>query len=109
MTAPRITNSLVRVDGITESIPAPFERPRDDMNFAVLELGSDMDVPVWQRRVVDAVASHESLIRDAQRGGASVVLFVESTSSTAVVFDAAFLRILGGADIALEHYASEGA
>jgi hypothetical protein len=79
------------------------------MDFAVLELGTDMDVPGWRRRVVDAVASHESVIREAQRGGASVVLFVESMPSTPLTCDPVFLRILADADIALEHYASENA
>ena len=103
MTAPRITNSLLRLDGISASLPPPFERPHADLNFSVLELGANMDMSAWRTRVVEALTTHEAILREAQRSGASTVLFVESTSVTPVRFDAEFLRILADVGIALEH------
>lgn len=39
-----ITNALIRIDGVKGSPPAPFEKPNDQFDFWVLEIGLPLRV-----------------------------------------------------------------
>jgi hypothetical protein len=102
-TSPLVANSLLRIDSVTAPLPAPFEHPRTDLDFAVLELGQHADTASWCDHVVRALSSHAAVLREAQRRGSQVTLFVESASATPFTFDPALLRVLADSGIALEH------
>jgi hypothetical protein len=78
-------------------------------DFAVLELGSHWKVEDWATHIAQALHTHGAAIREMHRGGANVVLFVESASESSVRFQAELLRVLADADITLEHYAHANA
>jgi hypothetical protein len=103
MKATAITNSLLRIDGVTGIPPSPFERPNEKMGFFVLELGTHTDVSKWCARTVKVLSRNQEFLRKIHTEGAQVTLFVESASSAPVVrFEASFLSLLAGAGIALE-------
>lgn len=100
---PSITNSLLRLDGVSGSAPSPFERPNDSLDFFVLELGIDDDVADWCIRTSATLSRHSELLRQQRRAGAVATLFVESAASLPVLrFDASFLKTLAEAGISLE-------
>lgn len=100
---PSITNSLLRLDGVTGEPPSPFKRPNYKMDFFVLELGRHDDVEGWCIRTTEILIRHADLLRRLRRAGAEATLFVESASSVPVLrFDASFLKFLAEAGISLE-------
>ena len=85
MTSALITNSLLRLDGVTGEPPSPFERPSDKMDFFVLALGLHDEVGSWCARTAEAT------------------LFVECAPSEPVFrLDTSFLSALTEAGISLE-------
>lgn len=102
-------NSLLRIDRLASSPPPPFERPSQSGDFAVLELGAHSDVEALSLHVTQVLHKHEAALRDLQQAGASVVLFVESLSTTPVKFPAKLLRALADTGVTLEYYAREKA
>ena len=103
MTSPAITNSLLRLDGVTGEPPSPFERPNDKMDFVVLELGLHENVHSWCARTAETLSRHAEFIGQMRAAGAEITLFVESASSVPVLrFDAIFLSVLAKAGISLE-------
>ena|SRR5207248_8216796 len=107
MLAPAITNSLLRLDGVTGLPPLPFERPNDKMDFFVLELGMQKDVASLCTGTAEALRTHAEFLHQMRAAGAKAALFVESALPV-VRFEASFLSILAEAGIALE-YAHENA
>lgn len=100
---PAITNSLLRVDGVRGVPKPPFERPRDDMDFFVLELGTHDDVASWCRRTEALLNTHSKVLRQMRTAGAELTLFVESAAGVPVIrFEALFLGVLSKAGISLE-------
>jgi hypothetical protein len=103
VTSPVITNSLLRLDGVTGEPPSPFERPNNKMAFFVLELGLHDNVGSWCTRTAKALRRHAEFLRQKRAAGAELTLFVESALSVPVLrFDAGFLGILAAAGISLE-------
>jgi len=103
MTSRAITNSLLRLDGVVGSLPAPFERPNEKMDFFVLELGLESNVDRWCGRTAETLRRHADLLRQARASGATLSLFVESARSVPVIrFTASFLAVLAVAGISLE-------
>jgi hypothetical protein len=91
-----ITNSLLRLDGISGPAPAPFERPRDDLDFFVLELGVHDDVDGWCIRTAEKLTRHSELLRRMCRASAAATLFVESAASLPVLrLRPSFLSVFG--------------
>ncbi len=100
MTPSAITNSLLRLDGVTGTPPSPFERPNDKMDFFV---GLHEDVGSWCARTAETLSSHGEFLRKMRAAGAEATLFVESASSVPVLrFEASFLSLLAEAGISLE-------
>ena len=107
MPPPAITNSLLRLDGVTGLPPSPFERPNDRLDFFVLELGMQKDVASLCTGTAEALRTHAEFLHQMRAAGAKAALFVESALPV-VRFEASFLSILAEAGIALE-YAHENA
>ena len=98
-----ITNSLLRLDGVSGPAPSPFERPNDKLDFFVLELGLHDDVEAWSARTTETLSRHSEVFRRLRDAGAEATLFVESAASLPVLrLDASFLSILADAGISLE-------
>jgi hypothetical protein len=55
-----IINALLRLDGVTGEVRPPFERPRRDMDFFVMELPQYKDVEAW--------CAHATSLIERQRG-----------------------------------------
>lgn len=109
MTSALITNSLLRLDGVTGEPPSPFERPNDKMDFFVLELGLHDEVGSWCARTAESLSRHAELLGQMRAAGAKATLFVECASSVPVLrLDTSFLSVLTEAGISLE-YAHDGA
>jgi hypothetical protein len=103
MTSPVITNSLLRINGVTGEPPSPFERPNKEMDFFVLELGLNDDVVSWCARTEEVLSKHTGLLRQMREAGAEATLFVGWASSVHVLrLDSAFLSVLTEAEISLE-------
>ena len=103
MTSPAISNSLLRLDGVTGEPPSPFERPNDTMNFFVLELGQHGSVASWCAHTAEALNHHAELLRRLREAGAEASLFMESAASMPVLrLEASFLSLLCEACISLE-------
>jgi len=102
VTAALITNSLLRLDGVADSLPSPFERPRSDMDFGVLELGVSDDLAVWSERTTRILTEHADLLHRMRSAGTKLTLFVES-GSPVLRFEPSFLQALAAADVALEY------
>jgi hypothetical protein len=101
MRSSAITNALLRLDHFTGSLPSPFERPNESIDFFVLELGRDKDIEAWCARTADALRLHSDLLKQVRGAGARATLFVES-SSDVLRFEVSFLRVLSEIGIALE-------
>jgi hypothetical protein len=102
VTAALITNSLLRLDGVAGSLPSPFERPRSDMDFGVLELGVSDDLAVWCGRTMRILTEHADLLHRMRSAGTKLTLFVESGSHV-LRFGPSFLQALAEAGVALEY------
>ena len=98
-----ITNSLLRLDGITGEPPSPFARPNPRLNFFVLELGQHANVSSWWAHTAKTLSSHTEFLRQLRAESVDLTLFVESAASAPVLrLDAAFLGSLAAAGISLE-------
>jgi hypothetical protein len=102
VTSTLIANSLLRLDGVANSPPYPFERLRADMDFAVLELNSSDDLAVWCRRTMQLLTEHADLLHRMRSAGAKLTLFVEPGSHV-LRFEPSFLQALAEAGVALEY------
>ena len=103
MTSFEITNSLLRLDGMNGKPPFPFERPNQQMNFIVLELGQHKTVSGWCAYTKEILIRHGELLRQLRGAGAKASLFVECDASVKVLrIEASFLVLLSEAEIALE-------
>ncbi len=99
----KISNCLLRLNGITGKPPAPFERPNAKMDFFVLELGFHDEASDFCTYTMKALKKHAAFIRKMQAAGASVTLFVEyAASEYGLRFESPFLRCLAEAGISLE-------
>ena len=100
---PVITNSLLRIDGVTGRARSPFERPRSDIDFFVLELGQHINVESLSTRIGDILKDQGAYLEQKRQEGAKIVLFVESTKAPSFVLELkpSFLRILADAEISL--------
>jgi hypothetical protein len=99
-----ITNSLLRLDGVRGPAPSPFQRPKDKLDFFVLELGTDDDVESWCARTTETLSRHSGVLRRLREAGAVATLFVESAASLPVLrFDSRFLSVLAHGGISLEY------
>lgn len=99
-----ITNSLLRFDGVKGEPTFPFERPNQNMDFIVLELGQHKTVNGLCAHFEEKLIRHGELIRQLRGAGARASLFVECDSSVKVLrMEASFLVLLSEAEIALEY------
>src|SRR5689334_12010326 len=98
-----LPNSLLRLDGTKGQPPSPFERPNDNMDFFVLELGEHRDVESWCACVTKAIDRNREVLCDLIRTGAKATLFVECGSLLPVLrLEAPFLSTLAEVGISLE-------
>ena len=99
-----ICNALLRVDGISGEPPAPFERPRHDLDFWVLELpDQNMSVAEWCAQVTPILHRHAEELQQVHLVGGRSCLFVQLSSGVPVLrLEAIFLRLLAVLGIALE-------
>jgi hypothetical protein len=104
---PKVTNSLLRIEKWSAALRPPFERPRDDLDFWVLEirLPADPTLDKWSRVVIRVLARHRSTLVRLRKRGARLVLFVETTTRGGPAhFEPTLLSRLATLGIALEHY-----
>jgi len=100
-----ITNSLLRLDGASAKLQAPFEHPNENMDFYVLEVGEHLSVEIACARISEIVRSHRNVLLKQYRSGTRATLFIEfNPSATVLRLEAPFLEMLGDAGIALECY-----
>ena len=104
MSSSPICNALLRVDGISGEPPSPFERPRRDLDFWVLELpDQNLSVAEWCAQVAPILHRHAERLQQAHLAGGRSCLFVQFSSGVSVLrLEADFLRRLVDLGIALE-------
>ncbi len=100
-----IENSLLRIEG-GRNVPSPFERVVDDPEIWVLELGGDLAVETWVRRVSAALETHGNELSAIQERGATVILYVQTARGRPGVLrvDPPLLSLLARLNVALEHF-----
>ena len=99
-----ICNALLRVNGISGEPPSPFERPRPDLDFWVLELpDQNLSVTDWCAQITPILRLHAEQLQQVHLAGGRSCLFVELPLGVPVLqLEVAFLRLLADLSIALE-------
>lgn len=104
MPPPPICNALLRIDGISGEPPSPFERPRRDLDFWVLELpDKDLSINDWCARITPVLLCHAEQLQQAHLAGGRSCLFVELSPGVPVLrLEITILRLLADLGITLE-------
>jgi hypothetical protein len=103
-------NALLRIDNCSQVLPKPFEKPRQEFDFWVLELpvleGEDFNQ--WAQRTVKLLLLHEQTLKSLCEADASLTLFIaNSCTSPAFRVETLFLQILSRMQISLEFSITE--
>jgi len=101
-------NALLRIENVDGQLPGPFEQPRDDMSFWVLELleGVSEDLDSWQSRIIPILQSKLQTLLACRKTGSTCCLHVETYAEPQgfpATFKTELLKTLGEFDGVLEH------
>ncbi len=107
---PGPSNALLRIDDCDGELPKPFERPKKDLDFWVLELSpfEAENFEIWAKDTWKQLLAHEQTLHTQRQAGARLTLFMETTKADQVFrLEVSFVKILSRLHIALEHYQRE--
>ena len=104
-----IFNSLLRVEGASDDLPLPYEKPNDALDVWVLELPTNHeDIATWYVQISEILARESDLLQKMRGIGCEITLFIEpSETSPFLKLHHEFLNLLVVMGISLEIYISK--
>ena len=104
MTPTPVFNSLLRVEGASEDLPSPYEKPNDALGVWVYELPTHhQDIKEWCVKISEILSAQKDLLHWMRDMGCDITLFIEHSAELSVLnLQHGFLNLLAEKGISLE-------